>query len=286
MRPGPAELPLCRLDERDQRGYDPSSPNFSILRRLDSYRLAAGPGRGKLELMVHRPQWSLHGVDGQGSDHWRQTNNPATSAARGVQGFEAIALEGNENIEFVGLERSFTQCLMDSSVDHGHFWGCIGDSRGWTGGMVGPNRVINQTELFACRETTRSPIATPTAAPTPRPIVNTVGDCGGHHVDCGGDLGAPYQDTGITCPAAAGNRTAGANVTVRTTAGAQRCVDPAPTPAITALCAESQPRPLSSRPARTQLRHRQARRPSARPARRQPRPRPRARRARRPQCQP
>ena len=117
---------------------------------------------------------------------------------------------------------------MDSSVDHGHFWGCIGDSRGWTGGMVGPNRSVNQTEFFACRETTRSPIATPTAAPTPRPIVNTVGDCGGHHVDCGGDLGAPYQDTGITCPAAAGNRTAGANVTVRSTVGAQRCLGPVP----------------------------------------------------------
>ena len=71
--------------------------------------------------------------------------------------------------------------------------------------MVGPNRVANQTELFACCETTRFPTTRPIEAPTPRPIVNTVGDCGRHHVDCSGYLGAPWYGTGITCPAAAGN---------------------------------------------------------------------------------
>ena len=52
---------------------------------------------------------------------------------------------------------------------------------------------------------TASPTTSPTTAPSPAPIVNTVTDCGRHHVDCGGQLGSAYQGDGISCPAPRGN---------------------------------------------------------------------------------
>jgi len=49
------------------------------------------------------------------------------------------------------------------------------------------------------------PTATPTATPTITPIVNTVGDCGLHHVACDGQLNSTYQGSGIECTRPPGN---------------------------------------------------------------------------------
>lgn len=59
--------------------------------------------------------------------------------------------------------------------------------------------------------TSDSPTALPTTAPsvspTPRPLLNTVDDCGQHHIRCDGQLGAPYTGGGISCPAQQGDPT-------------------------------------------------------------------------------
>ena len=63
-----------------------------------------------------------------------------------------------------------------------------------------------QFRALTVAPTSGAPItAAPTTSPSPVPIVNTVADCGRHHVACAGQLGSPYQGSGITCPAPGGN---------------------------------------------------------------------------------
>jgi len=130
---------------------EPGDENFSRLDTLENCRAADG----KLDLKIVYPQ-----MDGSPSNTWRQTTNPVTATANGVDGFESVETQltanaiggwGTDDGQFYGLEAGLHGLsLLDASVNHGHWFYAVGASEAWSGGIPGPGDFsVGQVEVWA-----------------------------------------------------------------------------------------------------------------------------------------
>ena len=166
----------------------PGEPNFSVLGTLEpNFRLAEHlpAGSGKFEFKM---QWPGD-ADANGTNHWRQSSNPATSTVVGVTGYEALAISYN-GAGWIGLENSRNQVnaasgttpLMDGNagLNFGYSIGAViaitqvADllsgilETGIRGPVIDSTHTIlvNRTELYACLVTLPSPTVSPSVSPS------------------------------------------------------------------------------------------------------------------------
>jgi hypothetical protein len=125
---------------------DTSNPNYSI---LDDLQLNGEDFKidGKFHFKMVWP-----GASGAGTQEWSQTSNPITTVAKngGVQGYEAIDVS-HTGRNWGGLEYNGDICLMDGSVDHGHWFYAVGTRSKWGNAIPGWANPEDVTELWVKR---------------------------------------------------------------------------------------------------------------------------------------
>jgi hypothetical protein len=89
------------------------------------------------------------------SNVWRQTSNPVTATARGVEGYEAISIgangHGTSTHSFKGLEyNGGTSNFIDGTIDHGNWFFSIGAYQAWGGAnkFPGPSSGVDLVTLW------------------------------------------------------------------------------------------------------------------------------------------
>merc|ERR1711912_98277 len=109
---------------RSLNAGDPENDNYSILDQLESFRGTDG----KFLMKMVWPDSDSYNV-------WKQSSNPVTATARGVDGYEAIDVRQDSNY-WGGLEYSKGKnSLLDGSVDHSNWWFAAGSTRVYNGGI-------------------------------------------------------------------------------------------------------------------------------------------------------
>ena len=146
--------------------------NFSKLDTLESCRADGG----QFDLKIVYPL-----EDGAPSNTWRQTTNPVTATANGVDGYEDVDIQLTANViggwgtdqmwggAFYGLEAGLQGLsLLDASVNHGHWFYAVGASEAWSGGIPGPgDSAVSQVEVWAICGGAGEPPAPPPPPPPP-----------------------------------------------------------------------------------------------------------------------
>ena len=125
--------------------------DFSILDELDRWRQADG----KFTMKIVWPQRS-----GENSQTWRQTTNPVTATAGGVEGYEAVQVNFNSQ-GWAGLEHGGSNSLLDGTVDDGNWYYAIGSGNEWGCGIPGAQDCESQVELWVLNGPTPPPAPPP-----------------------------------------------------------------------------------------------------------------------------
>eukprot|EP00050_Salpingoeca_kvevrii_P022110 m.121236 g.121236 ORF g.121236 m.121236 type:complete len:810 (+) comp9600_c0_seq5:87-2516(+) len=104
---------------------DPTSDNYSILDKLESFRTKAGR-------LNFRLTWPLD----IGMQHWKQSSNPVTTPKNQVKGYQAISTVSTNNF-WGGLGQSL-HALLDGSQNNANpeiWYYAVGSSEVWNGGI-------------------------------------------------------------------------------------------------------------------------------------------------------
>ncbi len=82
-------------------------------------------------------------------NHWTQTFDPRSGASpiRPVAGYNAIIIDSTAKF-WGGLETSGASTFLDGSVNHSNWWYSIGSQVSYSGGIPGPNSVVQVVELY------------------------------------------------------------------------------------------------------------------------------------------
>ena len=136
-------------EAKELNADDDSQPNFSILGRLEEFRLNDGS-------FVMRYN---HSESGSLSNVWKQTSNPANATGPGVTGYEAIdeALEfgpgkgsPGDGLRWLGLESQGSNCFLRGHRDNGdQWWYAIATARFFQNGIPAEHPTkAKQVELW------------------------------------------------------------------------------------------------------------------------------------------